>query len=361
VDDVGFDVTRLVDLDLTSGIKGALIKCLDAGIDVFIRRPQTVNVWALPKDFHKSTGLYEKLKESNFREPLFNILNFEKSHRIKSESPSLSLSPSIIAGDVLLLQLSIADIKELIALKNLNVIAFQNIYRLNTKGCFRLIDTVVAEQYFPESFMPENYYSFNTKRINVNFDCDSNDFSFISCDKNKVSIDEFNDPLNQRTPIDIELKDCFVSSEVAGMLTECRVQDIPQNTTYAVPEDCRHSSKLNELAVLGHRFYKDKTLQPPKNMAKYIEDKLSIGKKEASAAAFFINPEPNGDMNDEYKGVAQFKHLIEVYKEFYVGGALREEKITKGINQRIKNTFDSSYGYENEKCRYAVKLIAPDA
>jgi hypothetical protein len=360
VEDVGFDVTRLVDLDLTSGIKGALVRCLAAGIDVFIRQPKTVNIWALPSDFQQSTDMYEKLKEVNYREPLFNISTFEKKHRLKGESPSLSLSPSIIAGDVLLLQLSIADIKELIALKNLNVVAFQNIYRLNTKGCFKLIDTVVAEQYFPESFMPENYYSFNTKRINVKFDCDSNDFSFISCDKNKVSINEFNDPLSHKTPIDIELKDCFVSSELVGELTECRVQDIPQNTTYAVPDDCRHSSKLNELAILGHRFYKDKTLPLPKNMAKYIEDKLSIGKKEASAAAFFINPEPNGDMNDEHKGVAQFKHLIEVYKEFYADGVLREEKITKGINQRIKNTFDSSYGYENEKCRYAVKLITPD-
>lgn len=360
MEDVGFDVTRLVDLDLTSGINGALVKCLDAGIDVFIRRPQTVNVWALPKDFHKSTGLYEKLKESNFREPLFNILNFEKSHRIKSESPSLSLSPSIITDDVLLLQLSVADIKELIALKKLDVMEFQNIYNLKAKGGFKLINTLTSEQYFPESFMPENYYSFNTKRINFRLNCDSNNFSFISCDKNKVSIEEFNDPLSHRVVVDVELKDCFVSSDAVGELTVCRVQDIPQNTTYAVPDDCRHSSKLNELAVLGHRFYKDKTLQPPKNMTKYIEDKLSIGKKEASAAAFFINPEPNGDMNDEHKGVAQFKHLIEVYKLFYVDGVLREEKITKGINQRIKNTFDSSYGYENEKCRYAVKLITPD-
>lgn len=353
MDEIGFKVTRLVDLDLVSDANSALAKCLESGIDVFITCPQTVSVWAIPNDFTQSVDDYKIIKERGFPNPLFDI-------HASQNTKKLPLSPSLVVEDALLLQLRAADIKRLLMFNNTEVIEFQKAYAFDIKGGFKLIDSITSKQYLHEKFMPEVYRSSRRTPLDFSFVSDSDDFQFVLCDKSKLTIDKFNDPLNHQKPINIGLKDCFVCLDSAKPLTEYRIHQVPENSPYFVPEDCRSSSKLNKLAILGHRFYKDKTLELPENMSKHIECELSVGKKEAETAAFFISPDPKGEMSDKFKCKPQFKHLIEVYKEFYNDGKLRKEKNNKGVNQRIINSFDSLYGYSDEKCRYAVKLITPD-
>lgn len=143
---------------------------------------------------------------------------------------------------------------------------------------------------------------------------------------------------------------------------ELTVEDIPMTSTYYLPNDCRYSSKLNFLSVLGYSLYEHKSLDTPDNLTNYIKDKRSIVHKEAEAAAFFISPNPKGKMNTGYKSKIQFKHLVQMYKEYYIDGKLKPKGVEKekAIKQRMKNSFNKNYGYIDEKCRYAVKLIAPD-
>jgi hypothetical protein len=349
-------VVKLIDLDLVGTSRDALIKCLEDKSPVFIRCTEFINIWAIPKSFHLSLEVYKKLKQSNYREPFFSISNLENN--------LIHLSPLLMDSEILLLELKVSDIKQLIAYEELEVVEFQSVFSLTPAGGFSLVDNISTEQYFPENFMPEDFFAFNRVRPRFKFSCSSDDFNFLSCDKNKLKINEFNDPLNHKVAISIKLADCFVSENSKGKLTELQVQDIPVESVYYIPEHCRYSPKLNWLAVLGYRVYEDKSLPAPINMAKYIEKELSIQLKEANAAAFFINPEPKGDLIEELlkaEGAVQFKTLIDVSEQFYVNGKLREEKKVKAINQIIQRAFDSNYEFSAENCRSAAKLIAPQS
>ena len=206
--------------------------------------------------------------------------------------------------------------------------------------------------------MPEVYRSSRKTSLDFPFNSDSSNFQFILCDKGKVTIEQFDDPLNHQKPIIIEPKDCFICSDSANIITEYRIQDIPHDSPYFVPEDCRCSSKLNKLAVMGHRLYKDKSIALPSNIAKHIERELSVGKKEAEAAGFFISPSPTGSVKDEYKHKVQFEYLVDVYKKAYIYKELDEKRLSS--ESQLPVDCFGYYGYSKEKCAYAVKLIAPD-
>lgn len=139
---------------------------------------------------------------------------------------------------------------------------------------------------------------------------------------------------------------------------ELTVDDIPTESPYHLPNDCRYVTKLNFLAVLGYSLYENKNLTIPDNLTSYIKTSLSVVNKEAEAAAFFISPNPKGKMKDEYRNQTQFKELVKVHKEFYCNGK-RRCKGQNNAESHIPNSF-IKYGYSNEKCRYAVKLITPE-
>lgn len=136
------------------------------------------------------------------------------------------------------------------------------------------------------------------------------------------------------------------------------IDDIPVNSAYYLPPNCRYSAKLKYLAVLGFCLYDKESLPTPKNLTVYIQNDLSISKKEAEAAAFFINPNPNGKMKEEYRYKPQFGKLVKVHEEFYLKGKLKNKNKDAAVNY-IPNSF-GSYGYSDEKSRYAAKLITPD-
>jgi hypothetical protein len=136
------------------------------------------------------------------------------------------------------------------------------------------------------------------------------------------------------------------------------IDDIPVDSVYYLPPNCRYSTKLIYLAILGFRLYENESLPTPKNLTVYIQHDLSISKKEAETAAFFINPNPNGKMKEKYKHQAQFRELVKAHQKFYLKGKIKN-KSRDTADKHIPNSFDS-YGYSADKCRYAVKLITPD-
>jgi hypothetical protein len=136
------------------------------------------------------------------------------------------------------------------------------------------------------------------------------------------------------------------------------IDDIPADSAYYLPPNCHYSTKLKYLAVLGFSLYENESLPKPKNLTVHIQSGLSISKKEAETAAFFINPDPNGKMKEEHKHQSQFRELVKAHEKFYLKGRLKNKNKDTADNH-IPNSFDS-YGYSAEKCRYAEKLITPD-
>jgi hypothetical protein len=56
--------------------------------------------------------------------------------------------------------------------------------------------------------------------------------------------------------------------------TAYRVVNIPSDNLYYVPEDCRFSTILNELAVIGDRIFVDKHIDCPTNLATESQSSL---------------------------------------------------------------------------------------
>lgn len=352
--ELGFEVVRLGDLDLTNGIKTALSECLKSDISIFIKRPKSKSLWAIPKNHLQNIRAYE-----NKIATLGTIPSW-------SSKPSSSLgdlmpqTPSLINMDNLLLQLSDADIRDLSDFKVADVNIIKDIYSKDKNTGFKRVGSVLAFPYPLKEFGSIGAGIYEHGPCWDESAVDSEYFNFTLCEGSKITIDELDDPLKHKSFIKIKVDDCYVSVESANQLTEYLVSDIPQGSPYFVPEKCRYCSLLNQLAILGQKLFKDESVSMPTNLTKYLESELPIEKKLAETAAFFINPKPTGKMINDHKYKVQFRHLIEIYKEYYFDGKLKKTKNIKHIKQRIYNTFETNYGYASEKCRYAVKLITPD-
>ena len=358
VDESEFKITRLVDLDVAGGVKNMLIERFDSNlpnIPLFIYCPPEHSLWAIPKNYReKLKGYREELKDYGEDESTFSQTKYEL------------ICPSLLKQDNILLQLSNTDIKSLLAFSNIKVNQFPKAYKLvSGKLAFESLDPVASKRYFPGIFKLARDKTNICNQIRINDLPEA--FDFTLCDVNKTTFDTVDDPLNDLSSIEITWDDCFIQAkserELIGdkkVRNAILVANIPEGSKYFVREGCRHSSLLNKLAALGYEIYDNKSIEEPKNLAKYIASEFDVVEKLAETCAFFISPKPKGKMNPDSKGKLQFQNLIFICQEFYLGGKRDKNKNIKSSENMVSNRFGGKFGYSDEKCRYAEKIITPD-
>ncbi len=97
-------------------------------------------------------------------------------------------------------------------------------------------------------------------------------------------------------------------------------------------------------------------------MTNYLMAELSIKKKEAESFAFFISPTPAGKMKEQFKGKIQFEHLIKALNDFDTDKEVKDPKVKiikndSNKKQYMEQHFHSKFGYADEKCKEAVRLV----
>jgi len=344
-----------------AGIKKALIKCTEHDIPVLIICPEMVSVWAIPKNFEKIVSSYKLLVENGFKENAVgdsSLSDFKLHKEIKNKN---SMRPRLISESPLFLELRLDSITRFSVCDQIDVSSFTKAYRFKEPPELSLISNIVTNRYNPKILRSSTSIQYNDPSEKLLFTCESTDFIFQTFQKNRVTLHKFDDPLGDELAITINITDCFIFDGDVKKLTNYLVEHIPESSSYFVPKNCRLSSKLNELAILGQKLFENPIKNPPSNLTDNIKSHFNDDQKLAEAAAFFITPDPQGKMNEEYRSKVQFKHLIDAYKKFYI-----DEKLKKGISkqevskQEIKSFFLKTYNYSEEKSRGAVKLITPD-
>ena len=400
--ELGFEVVKLVDLNLTQGENSALETCIKSDLPVFIKSPKSRSLWAIKKKHKESINSFRKYCEcSSSHKEFFNTL-------VDYHLPVGAMTPLLMNVKNSLLLLSRTNIEELIKIGQTEVLKSSEIYSFVKNQGYKFSPEVSLNKYPSSELIP---FSENSAFIDTsNGICDmspddiddlyadhlqsiaegnipnspeeifldplewkqnssstptnihSNLIDFTLCEKNKVTLEYFDDPLNYQQFIVIKLNDCFISESSANHLRVPDVSQIPENSPYFVPAECRYSSDLNKLAVLGDSIYSQQIqTQGIINLTKHIMSKLGFNKKTAATAAFFISASPKGNtkvVNEPPQ--LQFKNLVALSKKFFPDGV--PNKINNGnvSNQVIAREIEATYGYSPEKCRYAVKLIFPN-
>lgn len=350
-------LVALSNLNLVGTITEALQECSKNETPVFISCPEMVTVWAIANDFAETVNSYKKLKENDFKEAHLSVARHD-DYKLFKAIKGRSKLPHLIDEQLQYLQLNEASVKSLTYGKRATAYNFSHALIIGGSGLIEWIEFIETYRYMPSILSASNFSEGSKNQDVLSLKFLHSEFTFNTCHKGMKRLGRFDDPLNDFTSIKINLDDCFIFEKDSIKLTSFTVDNIPEGSPYYVPLNCRSSSKMNKLAVLGHRFYIDKSMPIPKNVAKYIEVELSVKKKEAGIASFFINPKPAGQMKECYKGQAQFQNLVKVYIEVHIDKKLDTKRLTSKSKIPV-DTF-TSYGYAPEKCDGAVKLITPD-
>jgi len=363
VNEGSFEVRSLTDLDLAKSFKETLKTCLDDDIPVYIVCPETVTLWAIPDSFNQSIEDFKLLETCNYNEANFQGKKNLSRNKAKGSFNLLERAPTLIEEDIVLLKLSTKNINQLIMLGNCKLTKCEYLYIKGNDELYSLLPSVEAKGYCKEQFFPESHKSglFGAKQPLwpefIPIRIDSLNFSFIVCEEDTL-IKNFDDPINDKTHFDIKYEDCFVSYECVKKLTEFHVDDIDVESPYYLPKNCRNSSKLNQLAILGHRVFCDKTIEAPKVLKHLVISSMNYldNSKEAATAAFFITPTPKGSIAKAYRGKTQFSELLKAYQEFCISKPVS----TIDDNKNEIDTFFNKRQYSQQNVDLARNIINPD-
>ncbi|MGI2204526.1 cytoplasmic protein [Shewanella oncorhynchi] len=139
---------------------------------------------------------------------------------------------------------------------------------------------------------------------------------------------------------------------------EIDTPDIPETSPYYIKDFLRNQSDLSQLSILGFRYYWGKTANPPKvkGLVELIMNQLDYALKKAEAAAFFLNPNPNG-LCGKTKTIAdgyQFPYLTYCLERFWDD----QQKFDKNITSKIKD-FLVTEGFSIDNAKYAELFLRP--
>ena len=136
------------------------------------------------------------------------------------------------------------------------------------------------------------------------------------------------------------------------------ISDIPIDSPYYIDEILRDKSDLNQLSILGFRYYWGKKAKPPKakGLVELIINQLKYAPKKAEAAAFFLNPDPAGrcGKNKSIADGCQFPYLTHCLKYYWH----EQEKYDNNITSKIKD-FLGAEGFTVDNAKYAELFLRP--
>lgn len=190
---------KLGDIDKKLPMSVKLQRCIDLGIPVLIKVPDTCNVWVIDAQLHKLTiddiirselhpGDMGHLARYFYEDEAFD---FYQTVKIK---PS-TLFASTTVDDVEYLQLLTVDIEKLKLSECINVSEFRGVFLFNKEfGQLTLESSVPVNKYH---FNPlERYENTLKKRLFDKFKFTCVKLTFVLCDKNTPVKNEFDFPLN---------------------------------------------------------------------------------------------------------------------------------------------------------------------
>ncbi|MGE6452538.1 cytoplasmic protein [Shewanella baltica] len=139
------------------------------------------------------------------------------------------------------------------------------------------------------------------------------------------------------------------------------IRDIPIDSPYYIDDMLRKQSDLDELSILGFRYYWGKTAKLPKakGLVELIMNQLGYAQKKAEAAAFFLNPNPDGRCG-KTKSIAdgcQFPYLTHCLEHFWHHKQAYDKNITSEIQKFLEGS--EGEGFSSDNAKYAELILRP--
>lgn len=314
---------------------------------VLIFSPVNINIWAV---YERST--YKNRNGSYLTREDFIYRKVARDKLKRSES----FSAASLVPKVEYLRLGSDDLAVLIkiGIVNLKFITEFYLYTENFELEFMSGDKYIERHEVPINAkdlginLQSEFYNYN---YNIKFCFTRKSFKFLARDN---SID------NEFIPLKITIDSvCVFESDILSFIhQDIEQSDIPQASPYYVKNLIRNQSDLDQLSILGFSYYWGKTANPPKvkGLVERIMNQLGYAQKKAEAAAFFLNPNPEGLCGKD-KTIAdgcQFPYLTHCLEHFWSV----QEKNDRKITSKIKD-FLVAEGFSSDNAKYAELFLRP--
>lgn len=230
------------------------------------------------------------------------------------------------------------------------------------------LELMSGEQYIEKNKTPINakdlrinsqsdFYDYN---YNIKFFFTRKSFKFLS--NTHFIVNELEDLPTKIDSVYVFERDIlsFVNQDFER---EIDIPDIPETSPYYVKDFLSNKSDLDQLSILGFRYYWGKTANPPKvkGLVELIMNQLGYAQKKAEAAAFFLNPNPDGLCGKD-KTIAdgcQFPYLTYCLERFWHNQEKYNKNITAEIIAFLERKEGEEEGFSSDNAKYAELILRP--
>ena len=241
-------LSKLSELDLLND-KKALFHCIKNNIPILIIFPDTVSIWAVHKDHHDLVFGYKKLRANGYRTDYISF-NKPSDRALYNKLEKKLIFEPVRLNNIKVLELGNNDIEVIIGFNKAEVSVFSNVYNKELEGEMELLKEISSEEYLcNESQSLHNTRNFTHLSAFKNRIWPSDESTFHFFSKRTTSFDESEDFWKQERAVPVTFNDLYVFSNDVTNLVSYGVNDIPKSSPFFIPEDCRKSSKLNQIAV----------------------------------------------------------------------------------------------------------------
>lgn len=344
-------IVVLSDVKLNTSVDEVILHLLQENKPVLISAPVSKNIWAVyERDIH-ITHLIKYQTRNHVIQRKVSRDKFKRSELFKFAS---------LVENVEYLRLSNDDLIKLI--RN-GIVSLRFVSELYLNAESLELELMSGEQYIEKYETPINakdlrinsQSDFYDYKYNIKFFFTRKSFRFLS--NTHFIVNELEDLPTKIDSVYVFERDIlsFVNQDFER---EIDIPDIPETSPYYVKDFLSNKSDLDQLSILGFRYYWGKTANPPKvkGLVELIMNQLGYAPKKAEAAAFFLNPNPDGLCGKD-KTIAdgcQFPYLTYCLERFWDD----QEKFDKNITSKIKD-FLVTEGFSVDNAKYAELFLRP--
>ncbi|MEL4384735.1 cytoplasmic protein [Shewanella xiamenensis] len=349
-------IVMLSDVKLNTSVDEVIQHLLQENKPVLIFPPANINVWAV----------YER-HSLNIRNSIMRTIKNSKQRRILPEidKKTESFPPATLVPKTEYLRLGSDDLAVLIKNGIVNLKFITEFY-LHTENLDH--ELVSSDIYIDRHEVPINakdlgingQSEFHEYTHKIKFCFTRKNFNFLAREN---SID--NELVSLKTTIDSV---CVFERDILSFVNqaferEIDIPDIPETSPYYVKDFLSNKSDLDQLSILGFRYYWGKTANPPKvkGLVELIMNQLGYAQKKAEAAAFFLNPNPDGLCGKD-KTIAdgcQFPYLTYCLERFWHNQEKYNKNITAEIIAFLERKEGEEEGFSSDNAKYAELILRP--
>ncbi|WP_224020628.1 cytoplasmic protein [Shewanella xiamenensis] len=347
-------IVELSKVNLNASREEVIQYLLKKNKPVLIFSPANINVWAVYErsSYKNRNGPYLDREDSMSRKVARERLKRSESFSVASLVPKTEY-----------LRLGSDDLTVLIKNGIVNLKFITEFYRYAENFELELMS---GEQYIEKYETPINAKNlrinsqsdFYDYKYNIKFFFTRKSFKFLS--NTHFIVNELEDLPTKIDSVYVFERDIlsFVNQDFER---EIDTPDIPETSPYYIKDFLSNKSDLDQLSILGFRYYWGKTANPPKvkGLVELIMNQLNYAQKKAEAAAFFLNPNPNG-LCGKTKTIAdgcQFPYLTYCLERFWHN----QEEYNKNITAEILKFLEGpeGEGFSSDNAKYAELILRP--